>query len=142
MTVQDPNVVETSGAGSASPSPRAEQVAATSEPGRSGAGVTVVAATGEIDMLTAPDLRADVLGRIGETDTLVLDMSGVSFLGSAGLAVLVEASQHAKRRGTAFRVVAVERAVTRPLAATGLGDVFSVYGSVEEAVSADGASAG
>ncbi|NUT97235.1 MAG: STAS domain-containing protein [Saccharothrix sp.] len=133
MTVQDPNVVATSGAGSASHSPRVEQVAE---------GVTVVTATGEIDMLTAPDLRADVLGRIGEAATLVLDMSGVSFLGSAGLAVLVEASQQAKRRGTAFRVVAVERAVTRPLVATGLGDVFSVYGSVAEAVSADGASAG
>ncbi|MFI9814686.1 anti-sigma factor antagonist [Saccharothrix variisporea] len=133
MTVQDPNVVSTSGTGSASHGPRVEQVPE---------GVTVVAATGEIDMLTAPDLRADVLGRIGETDTLVLDMTGVSFLGSAGLAVLVEASQQAKRRGTAFRLVAVERAVTRPLAATGLGDVFSVYGSVEEAVSADGASAG
>ncbi|WP_309115318.1 STAS domain-containing protein [Saccharothrix sp.] len=129
MTVQDPNVVATSGAGSASPSSPAGQVAE---------GVTVVTATGEIDMLTAPDLRADVLKRIDEAETLVLDMSGVSFLGSAGLAVLVEASQHAKRRGTAFRVVAVDRAVTRPLAATGLGDVFSVYGSVAEAVSADG----
>ncbi|WP_246019171.1 STAS domain-containing protein [Saccharothrix australiensis] len=98
----------------------------------------MVAATGEIDMLTAPDLRADVLGRMEDAATLVLDMSSVSFLGSAGLAVLVEASQHAKRRGTAFRVVAVERAVTRPLAATGLGEVFSVYGSVAEALAADG----
>lgn len=128
MTVQDPNVVATSGAASA----------ATAFPaGQAAEGVAVVTATGEIDMLTAPDLRAEVLGRIDEARTLVLDMTGVSFLGSAGLAVLVEASQHAKRRGTAFRVVAVERAVTRPLVATGLGDVFSVYGSVAEAVSAD-----
>ncbi|GAA0233837.1 hypothetical protein GCM10010492_35840 [Saccharothrix mutabilis subsp. mutabilis] len=134
MTVQDPNVVATSGAASA---------AAVAPAGKAADGVAVVTATGEIDMLTAPDLRADVLGRIDETPgAVVLDMTGVSFLGSAGLAVLVEASQHAKRRGTAFRVVAVARAVTRPLAATGLGDVFSVYGSVAEAVSADdGASA-
>ncbi|RKT56551.1 anti-anti-sigma factor [Saccharothrix australiensis] len=136
MTVQDPNVVATSGAGSASDDARAGRVVRSVE--RPVDGVTVVAATGEIDMLTAPDLRADVLGRMEDAATLVLDMSSVSFLGSAGLAVLVEASQHAKRRGTAFRVVAVERAVTRPLAATGLGEVFSVYGSVAEALAADG----
>ncbi|WP_433262919.1 STAS domain-containing protein [Actinosynnema sp. CS-041913] len=138
MTVQDPNVVATSGAESAPDSARTGRVVRSVE--YPADGVTVIAATGEIDMLTAPELRADVLGRLDSDRTLVLDLSGVSFLGSAGLAVLVEASQHAKRRGTAFRVVAVERAVIRPLAATGLGEVFSVYGSVAEALAADGAS--
>ncbi|GAA1352861.1 STAS domain-containing protein [Saccharothrix algeriensis] len=137
MTVQDPNVLATSGAGSAAESARTGQVVRSVD--RPADGVVVVAAGGEIDMLTAPELRADVLGRLDDGDTLVLDLSGVSFLGSAGLAVLVEAAQHAKRRGTAFRVVAVARAVTRPLVATGLGEVFSVYGSVAEALAADGA---
>ncbi|MBW4721096.1 STAS domain-containing protein [Saccharothrix obliqua] len=134
MTVQDPNVVATSGAGSTAESPRPGRVVrSVANPAE---GVTVVAVGGEIDMLTAPELRTSVLGRLDSGDTLVLDLSGVSFLGSAGLAVLVEASQHAKRRGTEFRVVAVERAVTRPLAATGLGEVFSVHGSVAEALAA------
>lgn len=136
MTVQDPDVVATSGAESAAAnSPRAGQLGLAVR--TVAEGVTVVAVSGEIDMLTAPQLRADVLQQLDAGSTLVLDMSGVSFLGSAGLAVLVEASQHAKRRGSAFRVVAVERAVTRPLAATGLGDVFSVFESVERAVAAD-----
>lgn len=136
MTVQDPDVVATSGAESAAPdSPRAGQLGLAARTAAQGA--TVLAVTGEVDMLTAPQLRADALRHLDAGGALVLDLSGVSFLGSAGLAVLVEASQQAKRRGAAFRVVAVERAVTRPLAATGLGEVFSVFESVEQALAAD-----
>ncbi|MCE6994659.1 STAS domain-containing protein [Saccharothrix sp. S26] len=136
MTVQDPDVVATSGAESAAAeSPRAGQLGLDVRTATEG--VTVVSVSGEVDMLTAPQLRAGALPHLDAGSTLVLDLSGVSFLGSAGLAVLVEASQHAKRRDAQFRVVAVERAVTRPLAATGLGEVFSVFGSVEQALEAD-----
>jgi anti-anti-sigma factor len=136
VTVQDPNVVATSGAESAAvDSPRAGQLGLDAR--TAAEGVVVVAVSGEVDMLTAPQLRAEGLRHLDAGSTLVLDLSGVTFLGSAGLAVLVEASQHAKRRGAAFRVVAVERAVTRPLAATGLGEVFSVFESVRQALEAD-----
>ncbi|MFD0207136.1 MULTISPECIES: STAS domain-containing protein [Saccharothrix] len=137
MTVQDPNVVATSGPESAAAdNPRAGQLGL--DVRTAGDGVTVLAVSGEVDMLTAPQLRADALRHLDDGRTLVLDLSGVSFLGSAGLAVLVEASQQAKRRGAEFRVVAVERAVTRPLVATGLGEVFSVFESVDQALEADG----
>lgn len=136
MTVQDPNVLATSGAESAAAdSPRPGQLGLDAR--RPVDGVTVLAVSGEVDMLTAPQLRAEALRQLDTSRTLVLDMSGVGFLGSAGLAVLVEASQQAKRRDAEFRVVAVERAVTRPLAATGLGEVFSVFESVEQALGAD-----
>ena len=94
----------------------------------------VIEVGGEVDMLTAPRLRAEVLDRITEGGTLVLDLGGVGFLGSAGLAVLVEAAQRSQRERAAFRIVAVERAVLRPLVATGLGEVFSVHPSVAEAL--------
>ncbi|MFF5098689.1 MULTISPECIES: STAS domain-containing protein [Actinosynnema] len=100
-------------------------------------GVTVVRVSGEVDMLTAPRLRSEVVERITPGGVLVLDLGGVGFLGSAGLAVLVEAAQRSTREQAAFRVVAVERAVLRPLAATGLGEVFSVHPSVAEALDAD-----
>ncbi|GAA3876391.1 hypothetical protein GCM10022243_46630 [Saccharothrix violaceirubra] len=135
MTVQEPNVVATPGNEPATPAPRSGQLALTvSRPAEQ---VVVVGASGEIDMLTAPELRAAVLEHLDANDVLVLDLSEVSFLGSAGLAVLVEASQQGNRRGAGFRVVAVRRAVTRPLVATGLGEVFSVFASVEEALAAD-----
>ncbi|MEU5693810.1 anti-sigma factor antagonist [Actinosynnema sp. NPDC020468] len=135
MTVQDPNVVATTGAEPAAPTQRSGQIDITVR--QVAEGVAVVAVAGEIDMVTAPELRAGVLEHLESSTTFVLDLSGVSFLGSAGLAVLVEASQHSRRRDAAFRVVAVKRAVIRPLEATGLGDVFSVHDSVDDALAAD-----
>jgi anti-sigma B factor antagonist len=143
VTVQDPNVETTNGAAHLaefvspqSPSARAQQIIDLSVHDR-GDGVSVVSVGGEIDMLSAPELRSCVRQQLDQVNTLVLDMTKVSFLGSAGLAVLVEALQQSQRCGVAFRMVAVDRAVTRPLVATGLGDVFSLYGTVDEAVAAD-----
>ncbi len=136
MSVHDPEVVTTdgSGAGAVEAGP-AEHIDISAE--RVADGVTVVRVTGEVDMLTAPRLRSEVVERITTGGTLVLDLGGVGFLGSAGLAVLVEAAQRSTREQAAFRVVAVERAVLRPLAATGLGEVFSVHPSVAEALGGD-----
>ena len=142
MAVQDPNVVSTNGAVKAGDlvpgqdaNARAEQIIEVSAYQQHD-GVSVVSVAGEIDMLSAPELRSCVSQQLGGCSTLVLDLTNVSFLGSAGLAVLVEALQHSKRRGIALRIVAVERAVTRPLVATGLGDVFSVYPTLADATAA------
>jgi len=48
----------------------------------------------------------------------------VSFLGSSGLAVLVEARDHAQQGGHQLRLVCSSRIVLRALEATGLRDLF------------------
>lgn len=126
MTVQDPNVVREQ---DTDPRPRLIDIAVQQR----GNGVTVLTVGGEVDMSSAPVLRTTVGQHLTDGSTLVLDLSRVTFLGSAGLAVLVEAAQQSKSRGVALRIVAVARAVKRPLEATGLGDVFSVFSSVDEA---------
>lgn len=128
MTVQDPNVVTNDA------DPRPEQQLIAISVRHDGNGVTVVSVAGEVDMLSAPELRATVGQHITDGSTLVLDLNGVTFLGSAGLAVLVEAAQQSKTRGVALRVVAADRAVKRPLEATGLGEVFTIHPTVESAV--------
>lgn len=124
MTVQDPDLV-----GANQPEQAVEL-----EVGNPAGDVTVLSVAGEVDMLSAPALRAAVSTNLADKGTFVLDMSRVTFLGSAGLAVLVEGLQQSRRRGIAFRIVASDRAVTRPLVATGLGDVFDVHPSVEDAI--------
>lgn len=120
MTVQDP---------------RAEQTIALSA-SQPAAGVTVLAVSGEVDMVSAPALRDALVNGLADGGTYVIDMKGVTFLGSAGLAVLVEAARIAPQHSAALKVVATARAVTRPLEATGLGEVFSVHESVDAALSA------
>lgn len=99
-------------------------------------GSSVIKLTGEIDMLTTPALRAKVNEELqGGPSVLVLDMLSVEFLGSSGLALLVEALDESRNRDVSLRLVANSRPVSRPLQATGLTDLFALYPSVEDALS-------
>ena len=84
---------------------------------------------GEVDSTTAPGLRGcliDVLGRPGIT-AVELDISGVTFLDSAGLSALATAHRTAEAAGCRLTMrVGTGRAVVRPLQITGLWDVFAV----------------
>ena len=98
-------------------------------------GASVIRLAGEIDMLTTPALRAKVNEELqGGPSVLVLDMLSVEFLGSSGLALLVEALDESRNRHVALRLVANSRPVSRPLQATGLTDLFALYPSVEAAL--------
>lgn len=101
---------------------------------RHGARSLVVHVVGEIDTLTAPVLRCELAERLPEAPLLVLDLSEVSFLGSAGLAVLVAAQDDAHRRGHRLRLVCGSRIVTRALEATGLLGLFEVADDVPDAL--------
>lgn len=57
---------------------------------------------------------------------LVLDLERVDFLGSSGLAVLIELRAEAQRCGIGLRLVTTSHAVLRPLVATELIRLFDV----------------
>lgn len=99
-----------------------------------GSAATVVHVVGEIDTLTAPLLRSQLDEQIAIVPLLVLDLSDVTFLGSAGLAVLVAAKDDADRRGHRLRLVCGSRIVTRALQATGLLTLFDIADGVPEAL--------
>ena len=101
-----------------------------------GADATVVHVVGEIDTLTAPVLRAQLDEQLPAVRLLVLDLSDVTFLGSAGLAVLVAAKDSADARGHTLRLVCGSRIVVRALEATGLLTLFDVADGVPEALGA------
>ena len=90
-------------------------------------GVVTVTVVGEVDTFTAPVLRSSLDTQLEQQPKgLVIDLSGVQFLGSAGLAVLVETQKSARSRDVDLRLVATTRAVTRPLEVTGLIDLFTI----------------
>ncbi|MDQ4118874.1 MAG: STAS domain-containing protein [Actinomycetota bacterium] len=97
-------------------------------------GTLVVAVNGELDMLTAPDLRRAVLERLDATSTIVLALDGVGFLGTSGLAALIEMREHAQRTGVTLRLACTERRVLRPLSIAGLHHLFEIRDSVEDAL--------
>lgn len=91
-------------------------------------------ASGEIDILSAPALRSALLPALESAERVVLDLSGVSFLGSSGLAVLVEARDQAQQGGRTLRLVCSSRIVLRALEATGLRDLFDIAADLPTAL--------
>ena len=93
-------------------------------------GTVTVTVVGEVDTFTAPVLRSSLDTQLEQSPReLIIDLSGVQFLGSAGLAVLVETQKSARARGVGLRLVATTRAVTRPLEVTGLIELFTIVDS-------------
>lgn len=97
-----------------------------------GAAGTVVAVTGELDVFTAPQLEAALQDQIGQGHSdLVVDLSGVEFLDSTGLGVMVKALKWAREAGGGLRVVATQERITKVFTITGLDEVMQLSGSVE-----------
>jgi anti-sigma B factor antagonist len=99
-----------------------------------GRGARVVHVVGEVDTLTAPVLRTRLDEHLAEVELLVLDLTDVTFLGSAGLAVLVAAKDEADRVGHRLRLVPGSRIVVRALEATGLLTLFDLADTAAEAL--------
>lgn len=97
----------------------------------------VLAVAGEIDLATAPQLGESIKEAMArEPKTLVVDLSGVGFLASAGMAVLIGCHQQAKGN-IRFRIVATGSATFRPMELTGMTDEMSIYPTRAEALAAD-----
>jgi anti-anti-sigma factor len=88
---------------------------------RSGA-VATVALTGEIDMSVSHDVSCALITELRrpQIGTVCVDLSGVLFLGSAGLQALVEARQFADDHGKGFMVTGAKGPPLQVLETTGL----------------------
>jgi anti-sigma B factor antagonist len=95
---------------------------------------------GEVDTLTAPRLEAglnDALAAAGDPGTgVVVDLTGVTFLASSGLAVLIGAARKETGVGRRLHLVAASRSVTRPLQVTGADALFDIHADVPAALAA------
>lgn len=91
-------------------------------------GVALVAASGEIDLSTSPQLEQFLLDAIPPQRVpppgLVLDLSGVEFFGAAGIAVLLRLQDTLELLGGRLRLCNVAPIVNRVLAVTDLRDQF------------------
>ncbi|MBY8862094.1 STAS domain-containing protein [Nocardia sp. CA2R105] len=94
-------------------------------------GATVIAARGEIDILSVPLLQSSLEQAHDDGVDVVVDMSEVGFMGSAGLSALLAAAEGAEPQK--LRVVA-SSAVRRPIEVTGLDKVLAVFATLDDAL--------
>lgn len=99
----------------------------------------VISVSGVLDMLTSPQLESGIDGALKKGPiAVVVDLTDVDFLASAGMGVLVSARDKIPGK-TGFAVVASGPATSRPLKLVGLADVVGLYPTLDEARAALGA---
>lgn len=94
----------------------------------------VVAAWGELDVATAPELTDAIEAAVQkEPEALIVDLSRVDFLASAGMTVLIAAHREVAPSAR-FGVVADGPATSRPLKIIGIDTIVDVYRTLDDAL--------
>jgi len=90
------------------------------------AAVPVVALSGEADVLTAPQIRDALFAVVARQANVVVDMSGLTFIDSSALGVLVVARKRFAGAGGGIRLHGLRPQVRRVFDITGLSDAFPI----------------
>jgi anti-anti-sigma factor len=97
----------------------------------------IVYAGGEIDACnenTWRHLLVEAGAAVTAPGILVVDTSGLDFIGCCAFSVLADELDLCRQRGVDLRLASCQRAVSRIVGACGLGDVLPVYPSVDSAL--------
>jgi anti-sigma B factor antagonist len=98
-------------------------------------GVAVVSVNGSVDMLTAPGLAECLESAMAKKPNgLIVDLSKVDFLGSAGISVLMK-TRDTLGDATPFCVVADGPTTHRPLTLLGINEMMCLCRTLDDAVS-------
>jgi len=89
-----------------------------------------------IDCANAVAVKAEALRLLGEAADVVVDLSGVEFLDSAGVGVLVGLFKNARQRGGRARFCGLTPGVRSVLELIQLDRIFEIYDDVEAAARA------
>lgn len=98
----------------------------------------IVSAGGELDASNEATWRClltEAAAAAGPPGPLVVEVSGLDFMGCCAYAALAEEAEHCRERGVQLRLVSNQPVVARVVAACGLGELLPVDESVDAALS-------
>ena len=99
------------------------------------AGIRILTVRGALDLSTAPVLTAAIADSLHDPYTaIVVDLSELDFLASAGMTVLLEGHGAAGDVGKELGVVADGPGTSRPMKMMGVDQVVRVYADLDAAL--------
>jgi len=88
---------------------------------------TIIRVEGDVDLYSSPELRTAVLKALPKAVSGVgVDLGGVTYMDSSGVATLVEGLRSAKEHGKTFSLLAPSSSVMKVLELARLDSVFVV----------------
>jgi len=97
-------------------------------------GFKIIHSEGTVDLYSSPELREEIQRQFKKCTTLIIDLSGVEYIDSSGIATLVEGLQVSKKLGKRFILTGITEQVKDVFNLARLEKVFSIYNSVEEII--------
>jgi anti-sigma B factor antagonist len=101
-------------------------------------GHIIVALRGELDIADAVSVAAALAAVATRNLEIIVDLSGLDFIDSSGVAALARGRKHARHAGGDLVLAAPQQQVLRVLTLTRLAEVFHVHASVGEAAASAG----
>ena len=98
---------------------------------RAEGGRTVIEATGEIDVETAPQLGDKIAALVYD---LVLDLERVEFLDSTGLGALIGGLKRVRNHDGSLSLVCTRERLLKLFRITGLNKVFDIHPDIDSAI--------
>jgi anti-sigma B factor antagonist len=96
--------------------------------------LAIVSVSGEVDLETASQLGDHALDALRDVSPhVLLDLTGVTFMDSTGLKVLLSIQRRADLAGGSFAIAGASRSVRKILSVTGLDQTFTIHDTVDEA---------
>jgi anti-sigma B factor antagonist len=100
-------------------------------------GALVVAPAGDIDLTASPQLREELRkAQVGRPVRLVVDLAGVPYMDSSGVATLVQALQVARRNSTKMVLCGLTDRVRSIFEIARLDTVFTIVTDMDAAITA------
>jgi anti-anti-sigma factor len=97
-------------------------------------GTRVLQLSGRLDNAAAADADATLSMDAGATQALVLDLSELTYISSAGLRVILKAAKQAQGAKRSFAVAGLQPAVREIFAVTGFDTLIAIHGSRADAL--------
>jgi anti-sigma B factor antagonist len=97
-------------------------------------GRVIASLRGELDVADAASVAAALIAVAASHREIIIDLAGLEFIDSSGLAALVRVRKHARHAGGDLLLAAPQRQVLQVLTLTRLTEVFAVHACVAEAV--------
>jgi len=101
-------------------------------------GQVIVALRGVLDVADAVSVAAALTAAAASERDIIIDLAGLEFIDSSGVAALVRGRRQARYAGGELLLAAPQQQVLRVLTLTRLLDVFPVHASVAEAAGSAG----
>ena len=92
----------------------------------------IIFVVGTVDLYTSPELREEIQHQIKNSNSLIVDLNGVDYMDSSGIATLVEGLQVAKQNGKKFALSRITPKIRDVFSLARLEKVFTIYEELEE----------